>query len=77
MGLAVSERKGKRPWEAPLNALTACHTEENPRAALARAPQQLRALELIGDTASIDGTSSRRDIHGDTAGTQQNALCKK
>ena len=49
MGLAVSERKGKRPWEAPLNALTACHTEENPRAALARAPQQLRALELIGD----------------------------
>ena len=49
MGLAVSERKGKRPWEAPLNALTACHTEENPRVALARAPQQLRAFELIGD----------------------------
>lgn len=49
MGLAVNERKGKTPWVAPLNALAACHTEEDPRVALAKAPQQLRALEIIGD----------------------------
>ncbi len=49
MGLAVNERKGKRPWVAPLNALAACHTEEDPRMVLAKAPQQLRALELIGN----------------------------
>ena len=49
MGLAVSERKGKSPWTAPLNALKACNSEGDPFVELARAPQQLRALELIGD----------------------------
>ena len=49
MGLAVSERKGKSPWVAPLNALTACSTQEDPFVELARAPQQLRALQVIGD----------------------------
>lgn len=48
MGLALNERKGKHPWEAPLNALKACGAEEKWRTKLARAPQQLRALELIG-----------------------------
>ncbi|REJ70411.1 MAG: primosomal protein N', partial [Proteobacteria bacterium] len=49
MGLSVSERKGKSPWVAPLNALKACNSEDDPFVELARAPQQLRALELIGD----------------------------
>ena len=59
MGLAVNERKGKPPWVAPLNALRACGSQEDPRSALSRAPQQLRALELIGDgIASLEQLES-------------------
>ena len=49
MGLARNERKGKPSWTAPLNALKAVASLEDARIALARAPQQLRALELIGN----------------------------
>jgi primosomal protein N' (replication factor Y) len=49
MGLARNERKGKRSWTAPLNALKAVTSLKDARIALARAPQQLRALELIGN----------------------------
>ena len=49
LGLTVNERKGKSPWVPPLNALMTCRTEDDPRTALARAPQQLRALQLIGE----------------------------
>ena len=49
MGLARNERKGKRSWTAPLNALKAVISLEDARIALARAPQQLRALEFIGN----------------------------
>ena len=49
MGLARNERKGKPSWTAPLNALKAVASLEDARIVLARAPQQLRALELIGN----------------------------
>ena len=49
LGVARNERKGKPPWTAPLNALKAVTSLEDARIGLARAPQQLRALELIGD----------------------------
>ena len=49
LGLARNERKGKPSWSAPLNALKAVASLEDARIALARAPQQLRALELIGN----------------------------
>ena len=52
MGLAVNERKGKSPWVPPLNALKACSSQDDPFVELARAPQQLRVLELIGDGIS-------------------------
>ena len=78
LGLAANERKGKSPWTAPLNALKAVGDFAESRRILARAPQQLRALELMGsDVCTLKALEAKGVSKGTLRALMKTELVEK